>query len=319
MSIPCRVTIQWTTQTPAWKNLKDELPVSGCVLWWWSRWQRWVWPLLLEPGWGRAGEGVCAYLPRTGCRLCACKETDTCHLRAWTRGKGFLQEVNFGSQCGQRSRKQSHRVGITPEGSLGMKMAGLGGRSCPEGCRRSPREKDTVKTLARSGSSYHNTSTQDIVPALPSFPHSHGPIPGRVRNLSTQARPQFPNAGFQSAAGLEKPQLQVISHFDYNRIGHLNFWTETVTHLKCDCVCVCMLSHVWLFTTPWTVACQAPLSMEFSRQEYWSGLPFPSPGDLPDPEIEPASLVSLALAGRFFTTVPPEKPQMWLQDDTKMH
>jgi len=50
-----------------------------------------------------------------------------------------------------------------------------------------------------------------------------------------------------------------------------------------------LLSHVWLFATPWTVAHQAPQSMEFSRQEYWSGLPFPSPGDLPDPEIEPGS------------------------------
>ena len=48
--------------------------------------------------------------------------------------------------------------------------------------------------------------------------------------------------------------------------------------------------------------------MEFSRQEYWSGLSFSSPGDLPDPGIESVSLVSLALAGRFFTTVPPEKP-----------
>ena len=49
------------------------------------------------------------------------------------------------------------------------------------------------------------------------------------------------------------------------------------------------LSHVWLFATPWTVAYQAPLSMGFSRQEYWVGLPFPSPGDLPDPGIEPGS------------------------------
>ena len=47
--------------------------------------------------------------------------------------------------------------------------------------------------------------------------------------------------------------------------------------------------------TPWTVACQAPLSIEFSRQEQWSGLPFPPPGDLPDPEIEPESPVSPAL------------------------
>ena len=55
---------------------------------------------------------------------------------------------------------------------------------------------------------------------------------------------------------------------------------------------------------------QGPLSMGFSRQEYCSGLPLPSPGDLPDPGIEPVSLVSPALAGRFFTTAPPGKPQI---------
>ena len=54
--------------------------------------------------------------------------------------------------------------------------------------------------------------------------------------------------------------------------------------------------------TLWTVACQAPLSMGFSRQEYWSRLPCPPPGDLPDPGIEPMSLMSPALAGGFFTT-----------------
>ena len=52
-------------------------------------------------------------------------------------------------------------------------------------------------------------------------------------------------------------------------------------------VCVAVLSHVWLFATPWTVACQVPLSMVIPREEYWSLLPFPSPGDLPDPGIEP--------------------------------
>ena len=60
-----------------------------------------------------------------------------------------------------------------------------------------------------------------------------------------------------------------------------------------------LLSCVQLFTTPGTVARQAPPSLGFSQQEHWSGLPFPSPGDLPDPGIEPSSL---ALAGRFFTT-----------------
>ena len=59
------------------------------------------------------------------------------------------------------------------------------------------------------------------------------------------------------------------------------------------------------FVTPRAVARQAPLSMGFSRQEYWSGLRFPSPGDLPNPGTEPTSSATLALAGRFFTTEPP--------------
>ena len=63
-----------------------------------------------------------------------------------------------------------------------------------------------------------------------------------------------------------------------------------------------MLSHVQFFVTPWTVAHQAPLSMGSSGQEYWSGLPCPLPGDLPDPGIEPATLLSPALAGKFFIT-----------------
>ena len=72
--------------------------------------------------------------------------------------------------------------------------------------------------------------------------------------------------------------------------------------------CACMLSRVRLFLTLWTVLCQAPLPMEFSKQEYWDGLPFPSPGDLPDPGIKPVPSISLALAEGFFTTVPPGKP-----------
>ena len=70
---------------------------------------------------------------------------------------------------------------------------------------------------------------------------------------------------------------------------------------------MCVLSHfnhVQLFVTPWTVACQVPLSIELSRQEYWSRLPFPTPGDLPEPGTKPTSLASLALTGRFFSTVP---------------
>ena len=63
-----------------------------------------------------------------------------------------------------------------------------------------------------------------------------------------------------------------------------------------------MLSHVWLFATSWTVVNQASLSMEFSRQEYWSGLPFPSLGNLPNPGIEPTSLLCPVSLGRIFTS-----------------
>ena len=80
-------------------------------------------------------------------------------------------------------------------------------------------------------------------------------------------------------------------------------------------VCTCYshlhaqsLSRVWLSVTPWTVARQAPLSMGFSRQEYWSGLPYTPPGDLPDLGIELRTPPSPELAGRFFNTEPPRKP-----------
>ena len=72
--------------------------------------------------------------------------------------------------------------------------------------------------------------------------------------------------------------------------------------------CVCLFSRVWLFATPWTVTCQAPMSMGSHRQEYWSGLPFPSPEDLPDPGMETTSPVSPALVDGFFTTVLPGMP-----------
>ena len=74
------------------------------------------------------------------------------------------------------------------------------------------------------------------------------------------------------------------------------------------------VQSVRLFGTPWTVAGQAPLSTGFPRQEYWSRLPFPTPGNLPDPGTEPTSLASPALAGGFFTTLlPPRKQGTWVQ------
>ena len=91
-------------------------------------------------------------------------------------------------------------------------------------------------------------------------------------------------------------------------------WRERERERESVCVCVCTHAreHSVLyksFEAPWTEACQAPLSMGFHRQKYWSGLPFPCPGDLPEPGIEPKSP---ALAGGFFATEPPGKPS-WLE------
>ena len=76
----------------------------------------------------------------------------------------------------------------------------------------------------------------------------------------------------------------------------------TVYFLSSTYFVLSRISRVELFVTPWTVAHQVPLSMGFSRQEYWSRLPFPPSGDLPDLGIEPESLTNPALAGRSFTT-----------------
>ena len=81
------------------------------------------------------------------------------------------------------------------------------------------------------------------------------------------------------------------------------FQKQEVIHRMC--VPAQLLSHVQLPVTPWIVACQAPLAVGLSWQEYWSRLPFPLPGDLPNPGIE---LESPALAGGFSTTEPPGKP-----------
>ena len=87
-----------------------------------------------------------------------------------------------------------------------------------------------------------------------------------------------------------------------------SFLSTSSSRVRCDFKgegCVCVLSCVRLFATPWTTAHQAPLPMGFPRQEYWRGLPFPSPGDPPNPEIEP---MSPALAGGFFSPKPPGSP-----------
>ena len=84
-------------------------------------------------------------------------------------------------------------------------------------------------------------------------------------------------------------------------------WLLCVCVCVCVCVCACALNHVQLFATLWTIAHQAPLSIEFSRQEFLSVLSFPTPRDLPNLGIEPASLVSPALVdGCFYNWVLPK-------------
>ena len=103
--------------------------------------------------------------------------------------------------------------------------------------------------------------------------------------------------------GLGKPLGQESIQFE---IYLLNFKNKSIRrHFLSQVRGGCMLNRVQLFVTPWTIACQIPLSLGFPRQEYLSGLPFPTPRDLLDPGIEPITSVSLGLAGGFFTTVPP--------------
>ena len=98
--------------------------------------------------------------------------------------------------------------------------------------------------------------------------------------------------------GIEWLEWVAVGYFlSLGQLGSDNIWV--------GCMRECSVTQSWpTLWTPWTVAHQAPLSMGFPRQESWSGLPFPIPGDLPDPGIEP---VSPAVAGGFFTTKPPRK------------
>ena len=96
--------------------------------------------------------------------------------------------------------------------------------------------------------------------------------------------------------------LPFLSVASLHGFSMLSLQQNILTSYTMACMHAQLLSCVWLFATPWTVAHQAPLSMGFSRQKYWSGLPFPHPG------IEHTSLMSPALAGGFFIASTPGKP-----------
>ena len=102
------------------------------------------------------------------------------------------------------------------------------------------------------------------------------------------------------------PQSKITYFWKYNSFFLGERWLQQnldSTYLLCTCV----LSRVWLFVTPWTISCQDPLSMEFSRREYLSELPFPPPGDLPNSGTE---FASPELTYGFFTAEPPKRPQL---------
>ena len=110
---------------------------------------------------------------------------------------------------------------------------------------------------------------------------------------------------------------QLAWRLDTLALETVGFWALVMVSGSSKVVHACMLSWVQLFATLWTVACQAPLSVEYSRHEYWSGLLCPPPGNLPDPGIEPTSLASPALAdGFFFFFFLPQgclgSPRLWM-------
>ena len=141
--------------------------------------------------------------------------------------------------------------------------------------------------------------------------------PAHLRRLSTSQRMQQLEsqitAPLHKSRGawlwplkLEGPDSHHESADTALELGHMQITaqepkvtTEEFRSNLLDCIDMCVLSHVRFSATPWTAVCQAPLSMGFSRQEYWSGLPFPSPGDPPYSGTEP---MSPALADGFFTT-----------------
>ena len=114
-----------------------------------------------------------------------------------------------------------------------------------------------------------------------------------------------------STSALELPNALLRASSFSSALRAPGWW---LLQLLSSCYFACVLSSfgcVQLLAIPWTIAHQAPLSKEFSRQEYWSGLPCPSQGDLPDPGIEPPSLYIFGTVKRFFTLVPPGKPMLF--------
>ena len=128
----------------------------------------------------------------------------------------------------------------------------------------------------------------------------------------TMSKPQIPKIASLPASMSDWyyfPSYSLSSIY-FSPLIDISWWSWDLAYLVSICILECMLSpfsHVWLCVTLWTVAHQAPLSMEFSSQEYWSGLSCPPPGNLPNPGIKPTSLMPPTLAGGL-PLAPPGKP-----------
>ena len=150
------------------------------------------------------------------------------------------------------------------------------------------KSRSTLKTpwtVAREAPPSMGFSRQEYWSGLPFPPPVDLPDPG-IEPLSLTS----PAMVRERALSHTYSTRQTSTKLYRNRV--INFFMCILSHF----------SHAWLFAILWTEACHAPLSMGFSRQEYWSGLPFPPPGHLSSPGMEPTSLTSTALANEFFTT-----------------
>ena len=132
--------------------------------------------------------------------------------------------------------------------------------------------------------------------------NNHWAVDSRLTPRSSQVHSHLLSLGTHPASAMSSFILSYL----YTIEKVLSFPISGILNISVFSGCVCMhtLSHVWLLATLWIVTRQVPLSMGFSRQEYWNELPFSFPGDLSDPGIKPVSSVSPARAGEFFTSEP---------------
>ena len=152
-------------------------------------------------------------------------------------------------------------------------------------------------TVARQASLSTGSSSQEYWSGLPCPPPNLGPKALYISSLTFPSEKLLWHFGslFNAVSLLNLTLLEQIFRGSFGEVYSIEVTLRVLVYLLCVHMRSVMSASLW---TPWTLVCQIPLSMGFSRQEYWSGLPFPSSEDLPDLEIEPASLASPALAGR---------------------